>query len=86
MNEDSEVPGSIPDRAYLPSRLEFSVVFSETCVNMGLGSLRKTPHGEIHLQSQVPRVKIALKPRTNKSTNEGSFTQLLEKFRLKNAM
>ena len=29
-----EVPGSISDRGCLPIRLEFSVVFSKTCVNM----------------------------------------------------
>ena len=29
-----EVPGSIPGRACRPSRLEFSVVFFETRVNM----------------------------------------------------
>ena len=30
-----EVPGSNPGRAYRSSRSEFSVVFSETRVNMG---------------------------------------------------
>ena len=30
-----EVPGSIPSLDYRPSRSEFSVVFSETSLNMG---------------------------------------------------
>ena len=34
-NRQTEVPGSNPDRACRPRRLEFSVVFSETRVNMG---------------------------------------------------
>ena len=38
-----EVPGSVPGRACQPNCLEFSAVFSETHVNNGLGSLRKTP-------------------------------------------
>ena len=38
-----EVPGSNRGRTCRPSRSEFSVVFSETRVNTGTGSLRKIP-------------------------------------------
>ena len=38
-----EVPGSIPGRAYRPSRSEFSVVFTETRVNTGNNSLKRFP-------------------------------------------
>ena len=41
-----EVTGRNPDHACRPSCSEFSVVFFETIINYGLGSLRKTPHGK----------------------------------------
>ena len=56
-----EVPGLIPCRACRPSRLEFSVVFSETRVNRGQKPLGRPPRRAFHLQSQVPRVIIGLK-------------------------
>ena len=37
-----EVPGSNPGRACQPTRSEFSVVFSETRVNMGLDPLERS--------------------------------------------
>ena len=36
-----EVPSSIPGRACRQNRLEFSVVFSETCVNTGCNPLER---------------------------------------------
>ena len=45
-----EVPGSIPDSACLPSRSEFSVIFSKTRVNTGLDRLETpSPRRAYHL-------------------------------------
>ena len=38
-----EVPGSNPGRSCRPSRSEFSMVFSETCVNTGYDPLERPP-------------------------------------------
>ena len=40
-----EVTSFNPSRACRPSRSEFFIVFYETCLNTGFGSLRKTPYG-----------------------------------------
>ena len=62
-----EVLGSIPGRACWSSRSELSVVFLETCVNMGYDPLERPLHGRhsIHRLRSLVR-QSALEPTTNR--------------------
>ena len=50
--KSGEVPVSIPGRVCRPSRLKFSVVFPETCLNTGYDPLVRTPRRALTLQSK----------------------------------
>ena len=54
-NGRREVPGPIPDRACQPRRPEFSLIFSETHVNMGYDPLKDSPWKALLRQAQVPQ-------------------------------
>ena len=55
ITDGREVSDSILDRACRPSRLEFSVVFSETRINEGQYTLERPPRRALLSQAQVPR-------------------------------
>ena len=64
-----EVLSLNPGRAYRPKRTKFSVVFSETRVKYGLGSLRKTPTEDIPLVIPGPTSgRLDSKPTTKQPT------------------
>ena len=68
-----EVPGSNPNRACRPSRSDFSVVFSETRVNMGWDPIERPPReGAFYAYAKVPSETIGLKT-YNKPTNKPSY-------------
>ena len=56
-----EEPGPISGHASRPNRSEISVIFSETRINKGLGSLRKTCKEAFHVWSHVPHVTLGAK-------------------------
>ena len=63
---------SVPGRVYRPNRSEFSVFFSETCLNMDQDPLERPRQRAFYLQSQVTRLTIGLKPTNNQPTNQPS--------------
>ena len=63
-----QVPGSIIGDACRPSCSEFSVVFSETCVNTAWDPLERPSRREHHPQAQVPLQAIGLKTYSNRIT------------------
>ena len=60
-----EVPGSNPGHACRPSRSEFFVVFSKTCINTGQDPLERPPMEDTPPTGLGPKVRQS----TNQSTN-----------------
>ena len=59
-----------PDRSRRPSRSEFSVVFSETCVNTGYDPLERSPTDGTPLTGPGPtRGQLALTLQPNSTQN-----------------
>ena len=62
-----------PHRACRPSRSEFSVVFSETLVNMGQDPLERPPRRASHPQAQIPSVINGLNTNNNQQPPSHPF-------------